>query len=233
MDDPLTFLTDFGDQAVILPLVLAVLLVLWAQRRWRVAAAWLLAIPGVLGTILVLKVACYACGWLLPFIGLHGLNLRSPSGHAASAAVAYGGIAALVAAHWRLAGSRRAAPAPTALATAPGAAPATPLAGMSAPVLAALVTALGVAALVGVTRVELGAHSRSEVLLAAAVGVAGAVAFTWLAGRRIAERSGLPAAAAALLVVAVFHGRHLPAEAVIQKAASDMVRSIVTACQPG
>lgn len=65
----LTFLTDFADQAVILPLAVVVTLVLWAQRRWRVAAAWLAAIFGVLGVVLILKVVCYACGWLLPILG--------------------------------------------------------------------------------------------------------------------------------------------------------------------
>lgn len=224
----LTFLTDFGDQAVILPLVSVVALVLWAQRRWRVAAAWLLAIPAVLGTVLVLKIACYACGWLVPALGPGGLALRSPSGHAASAAVAYGGLAALLAARTRLA-SR------LGLGVGPGrAAAVTPVSAVSARALtAALVTALGVAALIGTTRVQLGAHSLSEVLLAAAVGVAGAVAFARLAGPHVAERSSLPVAAGALLVLVVFHGRHLPAESVIQATASETLRRLITVCAPG
>lgn len=208
MDDPaLTFLTDFADQAVILPLFAMVALVLWGQRRWRVAAAWLLAIPGVLGTVLALKVACYACGWLLPALGPDRLALRSPSGHAASAAVAYGGIAALLAARTRL-----------------GAVPAA--------LVVAFITAVGMAALIGVTRVQLGAHSPFEVVVAAGIGVVGAVAFARLAGRHIAERSGLPVIAGALLVFIVFHGRHLPAEAVIQSTAADMLRRWVEACEP-
>ena len=203
----LTFLTDFADQAVILPLVATVLLVLVAQRRWRVAAAWLLAVPGVLGVLLVLKVTCYACGWLWPALGPDRLALRSPSGHAASAAVVYGGIALLLAARTRIGG----VPA-------------------SFPV--ALVVAAGMAALIGVTRVRLGAHSTSEVVVAACVGVAGAVIFARMAGRHIEQPSGLPVFAAALLVLFAFHGKHLPAEAVIQSTAVDVLRQWIAACRP-
>ena len=199
----LTFVTDFADQAVILPLVAAILLILLAQRRWHVAAAWMLAVPGVLGTLLLLKVTCYACGWLLPALGADQLDLRSPSGHVASAAVVCSGVVALQAGRLRVGAT-----------------------------LAALAAALTAAAVIGVTRVQLGAHSISEVVVAAAVGAAGAVAFTWMGGRRLAERSGVPVVAAAVAALVLFHGRHLPAEAAIQDAAAVVVRSWVAACQP-
>ncbi len=199
----LTFVTDFADQAVILPEAAVVLLILLAQRRWRVAGAWMLAVPGVLGTLLVLKIICYACGWLLPAFDLDQLALRSPSGHVASAAVVSSGVVALQAGRLRV-----------------GA------------VSAALAAALAVAAVIGATRVLLGAHSMFEVAVAAVVGGAGAVAFALLSGRHLQEKSGLPVAAAAAIVLVIFHGSHLPAEAVIQSAAAATLRQWVPACQP-
>ena len=188
---------------MILPLIAMVTAVLCAQLRWRVAAAWLLAIISVLGAVLTLKVCFYACGWLVPAFDPDALALRSPSGHAASAAAAYGGIAALVAARTRL-----------------GAVP------------MALAAAVGMAALIGTTRIALGAHSVAEVVVAASIGIVGAVAFAGLAGRQAAERSGLPVLAGALIVVAVFHGRHLPAEGIIQRIMAETLRQWVTACRP-
>lgn len=199
----LTFLTDFADQAVILPVFAVILSVLAIQRRWRVAITWLLVTTGVLGTVLALKVVCYACGWLLPAFGPDELALRSPSGHVGSGAAVYGAAAALLAGTWP---------------------------GWRARLLA-LSTAAAVAVVIGMTRLQLGAHSLSEVVLAAGIGIAGAVGFTVLAGHRLGQRSGMPPLACALLVVAVMHGHHLPAEAVIQNAASETLRRYVAVCQ--
>lgn len=203
----MNFLTDFADQAVILPLVAAVALVLWIQRRWRVALSWLLVVPAVLGTMLALKIVGHACSWLWPALGPDQLALSSPSGHAASAAVVYGGIAALL-----MAGVKAGA-APTAR-------------------MAALLTAFGIAALIGTTRVELGAHSLAEVVVAAAIGIAGAMAFARAAGREIAARSGVPVMAGVVVIIVLFHGRHLSAEAAIQNTAAEALRRWVTACEP-
>lgn len=199
----LTFVIDCADQAVILPMAAAVAVVLMSQRRWHVAAAWLLAVPGVLGTLLLLKIAGYACGWLFPALGPDQFALHSPSGHVGSGAVVCSGIITLQA---RRLWSNAAA--------------------------AALIAALAAAAVIGATRVQLGAHSVSEVVVAAGIGGGGAVAFAWLGGRHLVERSGLPAAAAAVVVLILFHGRHLPAEAVIQSAAADTLRQWIAACQP-
>ena len=199
----LMFVTDFADQAVILPVTAVVFLILLAQRRWRVAGAWMLAVPGVLGTLLVFKIACYACGWLLPAFDLDHFALRSPSGHVASAAVVGSGVVALQAGRLRV-----------------GALP------------VALVAALAVAAVIGATRILLSAHSVTEVIVAATIGAVGAVAFARLSGRHLQEKSGLPIAAAAAIVLAIFHGSHLPAEAVIQSAAATTLRQWVPACQP-
>lgn len=97
--------------------------------------------------------------------------------------------------------------------------------------LATLATALGMAVLIGVTRVQLHAHSLSEVAVAMGVGTAGALAFARLSGRELVRRSGVPVMAGALLVIVLFHGRHLPAEAMIQGASADLLRQWIGACQ--
>jgi membrane-associated phospholipid phosphatase len=80
------FFTDFADQAVVLP-VAAVIAAALAIARWRRGLlAWMIAIPGVLGAIAVLKYIFFACGILLVETGI-----RSPSGHTAAAAAIYGG----------------------------------------------------------------------------------------------------------------------------------------------
>ncbi len=81
------FLTNFADQAVILPVAAATALVLAATRWWRGLGAWIVAVGGVLAVILLLKLVFAACA------GLGGdTGIRSPSGHTASAAVVYGGV---------------------------------------------------------------------------------------------------------------------------------------------
>lgn len=84
----MSFLTDFADQAVMLPLATAVALVLALSRWWRGCAAWVATVVAVLGTMAVLKYAFFACA---PVLGQTGI--RSPSGHtAASAAIIGGGL---------------------------------------------------------------------------------------------------------------------------------------------
>jgi len=201
----LAFLTDFADQAVILPVLLTVSLVLSLQRRWRVFAAWLTAIPGVLGVLLVLKIIFYACGWLLPAFGPDRWALKSPSGHTASAAVTYGAIVALTAARTK----------PAAIS----------------PVLTTFLAAVFLALVVGATRVQLGAHSLSEVVVAAGIGTLGALAFVVIAGRHVTERSGAPVIAGALLTLLLFHGYHLPVEGTLQRNAAQMLRHWITTCE--
>lgn len=85
------FLTDFADQAVMLPVALAVGVAL-ALGGWRRGAlAWALAVLGTLLAVVLAKLAVAATSGMLP---LHGL--KSPSGHVASAAVVYGGLVALL-----------------------------------------------------------------------------------------------------------------------------------------
>lgn len=94
------FVTDFGDQAVLLPLAVCVAVV-FASNGWRRGAfAWTAAVGGTFGLMLALKLSFLACGHLLPVAGL-----QSPSGHTAAAAAVYGGLLALAAR--RLTGSER------------------------------------------------------------------------------------------------------------------------------
>jgi len=82
----MTFITDLADQALILPLVVAIGLGLLLQGWRRGAAAWAVAVAATFGTVLVLKLTLLAC----PAGGL-----RTPSGHTAAAAVVVGGLAGL------------------------------------------------------------------------------------------------------------------------------------------
>ncbi|MDE2007851.1 MAG: PA-phosphatase, partial [Rhodospirillales bacterium] len=82
----MTFLTDFADQAVVLPLWLAIGAVLALSGWRRGAAAWLIAVGATLAAVGIGKLAGISCGppWL-----------RSPSGHTAAAGVVAGGLAVL------------------------------------------------------------------------------------------------------------------------------------------
>lgn len=169
------FITDFGDEAVVLPLALAVAAALALAGWRRGAASWLLCIAATLFAVMLGKLAAHACG-PVPLV-----SLRSPSGHTAAAAVVAGGLLALVAPpHWRV---RLAAGA-----------------------------ALLVAIVVGFSRVALGAHSRSEVVVGAMIGVAGAVVLAYLAGKRPAGLRWSVPIAAAIGVAVLMHGEHLRAE---------------------
>ena len=86
----MTFLTDFADQAVVLPLVVAIAVVLALQGWRRGAVAWLGAIGATLGVMLALKLFFLGCASVFDPVGM-----RSPSGHVAAAAVLSGGVAAI------------------------------------------------------------------------------------------------------------------------------------------
>lgn len=171
------FLTDFGDQAVVLPLALVIVLAL-AMTGWPCGAiVWLLAVLGTIGTMALLKVVFVSCGPVQL-----GSPVESPSGHTAAAAVSYGGLIALI--------SRRA--------------------GLS--LGWALVPAPLIALLIGVSRIELGAHSLPEAMIGGAIGCAGVLAMLLLAGKppRQVRLSWL--IGPAVFVVVVMHGQHLHGE---------------------
>jgi membrane-associated phospholipid phosphatase len=85
------FLTDFADEAVILPLAAAVGIALGVIGWWRGCLAWAISVGGALATMGFLKVLFVACAG-----SLGDLGILSPSGHTAAAAVTYGGIALLL-----------------------------------------------------------------------------------------------------------------------------------------
>ena len=178
------FLTDFADQAVMLPVIMAVTLLLAIQGWRRGALLWLGVVLATLGLILVLKLVCLGCP---PVFG--PADLHSPSGHVAAATIVSGGVAALL--------TRRGA--------------------------VILSVALCAAIVVGLSRVALGMHSLPEVVLGAIVGLSGTIALVFLAGTRPALRPGR-LLAVTIIVAAVFHGMHLPAEAAIRHAAQHTFR---------
>ncbi len=106
-------MTDFADQAVVLPAAIVVLAAL-ALLGWRRAAlAWALCVAATLGVTLALKLVVMACS-----VG-NAAGLASPSGHAAGAACVYGGGIGLLV-QGRREGTRLAALAGLLVATAIG-----------------------------------------------------------------------------------------------------------------
>jgi len=85
------YLTDFADQAVILPLVLATAVALAVQGWRRGAVVWLLVVAATFVAMLVLKLMFLACS---PLFG--PMDIHSPSGHVAAATVVAGGLAAMI-----------------------------------------------------------------------------------------------------------------------------------------
>ncbi len=79
------FVTDFADEAVMLPLFILVAVALVVSGWYRGTAAWLLAVGGVLAVMALLKFLFFSC------IALRATGIHSPSGHTAAAAAIYGG----------------------------------------------------------------------------------------------------------------------------------------------
>jgi membrane-associated phospholipid phosphatase len=84
------YLTDFADQAVILPLVIAVAIALAAQGWRRGAVTWLIVIGATFFATLTFKLMFLSCS---PLFG--PMDVHSPSGHVAAATVVSGGLAAM------------------------------------------------------------------------------------------------------------------------------------------
>jgi membrane-associated phospholipid phosphatase len=183
------FITDFADQAVILPLVGVIWIALLAQRWWRGAIAWMLAIGATFAVLLVLKLAFIACWRTFGTFHLH-----TPSGHVAAATVIVGGLGAIV--------LRRSH---------------------------AVAVAFGAAGLIGATRLLLGVHSTPEVILGALVGLGGTLLMIIIA-RSPPKLRMKPIVFSVALVLIVFHGLHLPAEAHIRLTAL-RVAKMLAVCQ--
>jgi len=175
------FLTDFADQAVILPLALAIFLMLTAGGWWRGGLAWIFCVGATLAAVGLGKVLLAACGPIQL-----GAALASPSGHTASATIVYGGLLVLL---WRADGARQRR--------------------------ARVVCVIAIAALIGLTRIALGAHTWPDVIAGAFAGLAGIACLARLAGPpprpRIARLL-----AVTIVVIGIMHGTHLRAESDIQ-----------------
>lgn len=184
------YLTDFADQAVILPLVLATGLALAMQGWRRGALVWLLVVAATFVAMLGMKLIFLSCS---PFFG--PMDVHSPSGHVAAATVVAGGLAGMLS-------RRRVSILPAAL-------------------LAAVV--------IGVSRVVLGMHSLPEVIVGALIGLTGAVALMRFAGAPPRLKIA-PLVAVIVVVAALFHGMHLPAEAAIRHTAF-RVAQFIPACR--
>jgi membrane-associated phospholipid phosphatase len=85
---PSSLITNFADQAVVLPLSAVILLVFAFMQWWRGAIAWSAVVGSAFALILLFKLRFFACDQVLP-----GALVRNPSGHTAAAAVVYGGLA--------------------------------------------------------------------------------------------------------------------------------------------
>ena len=94
-----------------------------------------------------------------------------------------------------------------------------------------MAVSIAAAVLIGSSRVELGVHSLPEVLIGAAVGIAGAVILSRLAGRPPVTRP-VPLLAVAVVVAVLVHGTRLPAEAVIWRFAHGLL-DFIPACREG
>ena len=86
-----SFLTDFADQAVILPLIVSVAAALWLSGWRRGTYVWFVGTAATLGVMVILKLIFKACG---PEV-FNGM-IESPSGHTAAAGAVYGSIFAFI-----------------------------------------------------------------------------------------------------------------------------------------
>ncbi len=186
------FVTDFGNQAVVLPFAAVTAAGLGVAGWWRGMAAWTVAVGAVLAATLALKLVFVACAPQLDPSGI-----VNPSGHTAAACIVYGGLAALL------------------------------LRGRVAwPVL--MLLPLGVAVLFALSRLLLHVHTFGDVVVGGLVGMAGVTGLVWLAGPRPPLRPW-PLGIATLVVLVVFHGLRLPAEAAIHRIALSL--PLLDACR--
>ena len=174
------FVTDFADQAVVLPVAISVAVALYISGWRQGAMVWGAVTVATLALMLVLKLGFGACGHLL----LDG-RIQSPSGHTASAGLIYGSLLGLLVE--RIFRQRT----------------------------FSILVVLGVVAIVGVTRVLLGAHSTAEACLGASIGVCAALLIIKYMGEPTKRGKLALALLPALGLIFLLHGLHLPAEAAV------------------
>jgi membrane-associated phospholipid phosphatase len=120
----------------------------------------------------------------------------NPSGHTAVAAAVYGGLVATIV-RSKLSSKRWALPCTATIA-------------------------VFLAVVIGASRVILDLHSMTEVVVGGTIGVAGAVSFVILAGPPLRGVRMLRVVAIGLLIVTIFYGFRITAEAAIRSVATDL-----------
>jgi hypothetical protein len=85
--------------------------------------------------------------------------------------------------------------------------------------------ALMAAVVIGISHLMLGMHALREVMVGALIGLAGAAALMQFAGRP-PELKLAPPIGIIVVIVALFHGLHLPAEAAIRRTAFRAAQNI-------
>jgi membrane-associated phospholipid phosphatase len=86
-----SFITDFGDTAVTVPLAILVTGFLFAAKQPRLAIGWAFVILLCAGVTAAVKLAFTVCGYPLA-----GSGVMNPSGHTAMSVAVYGGLAAII-----------------------------------------------------------------------------------------------------------------------------------------
>jgi len=195
------FITDFGDQAIVLPVVTVILISLGIQAQWRAAYSWVVTCGFALGSVGVAKALLYACGWRLPSASASWLSVQSPSGHTVSTALIVGGICALFAGRsgW----------------------PAFRIAGAAATIAASLIAW---------TRLYLGAHSLAEVSIGLLVGVLATGLFVLLAGADLRRKRSPLMLIGVFAIAAALHGNRAPAEQLIRVRLAEIIQQATPYC---
>ena len=195
----ISFVSDFGDTAVTLPLAAILVLCLWGVQSPASSATALRSLALCLGAVVLLKVTFITCGrhW--------DVGLVSPSGHAAISLTVYG-MAAMVLTSWTSGVWR---------------------------VSLAMAAAVLVAA-IAVSRVLLGVHTVTEVVVGLLVGAAAlwvfAASHRWPAEWRPGRAKLLFLGLALFVPLAALHGERLPAERWVRQAAVTL-RTNVGVCR--
>jgi len=182
LNDPLILITNLGDSGLLTVLAFLASLYLYFVKSHRATLALTCALLSCLAVMTLLKIGFQSCHSLVP-----GLDIVSPSGHAAMSAAIMGTLAAIFASHfdgWR----KR----------------------------AALLLALGLICAIAASRVVLGYHTPNEVLLGLFVGLTIAfTAYIFLKGAPKVPFKARYLAATCLVAVLLLYGSRTPAEGFI------------------
>jgi membrane-associated phospholipid phosphatase len=86
-------ISDFGDSAILLPLAIGLVLLVWRSQSWSAAVALLIALAFCVTLTLLLKIGFLACS-----PSLHA-GIVSPSGHTSFSTTVYGALGLVAARH--------------------------------------------------------------------------------------------------------------------------------------